>query len=57
MEKLGAPMHDERIANPFGILMEGPLQRSTTAIKHEPKINDSGDIGTFGSTHGGGDWG
>jgi hypothetical protein len=57
MEKPGAPMHDERIANPFGILMEGPLQRSTTAIKHEPKINDSGDIGTFGSTHGGGDWG
>jgi hypothetical protein len=57
MEQLGVPMRDERIANPFGILMEGPLQRCTTAIKREPKINDSGDIATFGSTHGGGDWG
>lgn len=56
MEQLRAAMQDEKTANPFGILMEGPLERCTTANKHEPKINDSGDIGRFGS-RGGGDWG
>ncbi|NII05457.1 hypothetical protein KR767_16755 [Luteibacter anthropi] len=56
MDKLDLAKHDESMANPFGIQMEGPLQRTTAAMKHEPKIADSGDIGRFGSL-GGGDWG
>lgn len=55
MEKLDVAMHDEGMANPFGIRSEGPMQRCMAAVKHEPKIDDTGDIGRIGSR--GGDWG
>ncbi|HVI56022.1 MAG TPA: hypothetical protein VM621_13345 [Luteibacter sp.] len=54
MDKRDQLMHD---ANPFGVQIEGPLQLGTTAAKWAPKIDDVGDIGRIGSTHGGGDWG
>lgn len=62
MEKLRAAMQDEKNANPFGIQMEGPLQRSATAGNHSlkinPKVAESSDLGFFGTRHpGGGDWG
>jgi hypothetical protein len=46
----------QEMINPFGIPMDGPLQRTTAAAKREPKIDDTGDIGRIGS-RGGGDWG
>jgi hypothetical protein len=61
MEKLRKAMHDDKSANPFGIQMEGPLQRSATASTHAQKINtkvaESTDLGLFGTRHPNGDWG
>jgi len=56
MDQRDLAMQDTGMMNPFGIPMDGPLQRTMAAFKHEPKIDDTGDIGRIGS-RGGGDWG
>lgn len=40
--------------NPFGVQLEGPLHNQAATVRRAPKINDDGDIGTFGSRNGGG---
>lgn len=58
MEQLHVVMHDENIANPFGIQMEGPMQRKAHALKINTKVAESTDLGMFGTRHpGGGDAG
>lgn len=52
MEKLDVAMHDEGMANPFGIRSEGPMQRCMAAIKHEPKAIGSSDVNGLGSRGG-----
>jgi hypothetical protein len=56
MKQSDVVLHDERsnVANPFGMQIEEPLQKQAATGKREPKLNKPGDIGGFGSIHGGG---
>lgn len=51
MEQLHMTMHDETTANPFGIPMEKPLQRTDRVSKINPKVPESTDLGMFGTRH------
>ena len=39
------------------IKAEAPLKKHDAAGMRAPKIDAPGDIGSYGSRHGGGDWG
>jgi len=56
MNQLDVFMHEEiqSDVNSFGVQLEGPLHNQAAIGKRAPKINDDGDIGTFGSRNGGG---
>ncbi|TCV97703.1 hypothetical protein EC912_101720 [Luteibacter rhizovicinus] len=55
MDQLNVVMHEktENTINPFGILMEGPLQIQMAAGKRAPKTIDPTDVGGFGGRGGG----
>ncbi|KAF1004088.1 MAG: hypothetical protein GAK28_04252 [Luteibacter sp.] len=57
MEQQRKAMHDDTIANPFIIQMEGPMPPGSTSTKINPKVAESTDLGLFGSRHPGGDHG
>lgn len=59
MKQLDVVMHDSnvKVANPFGIQMDGPLLSQTTAEKRAPKTSEPGDIGGIGWNGRHGDFG
>ncbi|WP_266160038.1 hypothetical protein [Dyella silvatica] len=54
MKQLDVVMHDSeaKVANPFGIQMDGPLLSQMTVEKRAPKTFEPGDIGGIGSRGG-----
>ncbi|MDF3983309.1 hypothetical protein P3W24_13435 [Luteibacter sp. PPL201] len=54
MEQQPAGKRDDTTANPFGVSLDGPLQRGTHACAINPKVAESTDLGMFGTRHPGG---